>query len=113
MRKGVLSMRKYQWIVIIMLLGFVFSVAGCNRVQKVLQPAMPDPEPMQTETVEVPMETEIVEMPVEEMPENIGIGIFDTSVMAGHGLLTEAYVPGGRLTHIPDFDALTPFRHSL
>ena len=84
-----------------MLLGFVFSFASCNRMQKMLQPTMPDPEPM---------ETEIVEMPVEAMPQDEGIGIFDTSVMAGHGLLTEVYVPGGRLTHVPDFDTLTPFR---
>ena len=39
-----------------------------------------------------------------------GIGIFDTPVTAGNGLFTEAFVPGGRLTRVPDFDTLTPFR---
>ncbi len=92
-------MRKYQWVVILALISFVFAFVSCNRMQKVLQPTMPDPQPI-----------EMVEMPVEEIPQDEGIGIFDTSVMAGHGLLTEVYVPGGRLTHVPDFDTLTPFR---
>ena len=104
-------MRKCQWIVILVLIGCAISFASCQRIQKVMQPSMPDLEPIETEMVEPPLvEPPLVEPPLVEMPENQGIGIFDTSVMAGHGLLTEAYVPGGRLTRVPDFEALTPFR---
>ncbi len=39
-----------------------------------------------------------------------GIGIFDTEVVEGHGLLAEAYFPGVKLIRIPDFATLTPFR---
>ena len=42
--------------------------------------------------------------------QNQGIGIFDTDVTAGRGLVAEVYVPGVRLTRIPNFDTLTPFR---
>ena len=42
--------------------------------------------------------------------EEQGIGIFDTPVTAGNGLFTEAFVPGVRLTQVPDFDTLMPFR---
>ena len=37
-----------------------------------------------------------------------GLGIFDTDVMAGHGLIGEVYVPGGPIHRMPDFDLLTP-----
>lgn len=37
-----------------------------------------------------------------------GLGIFDTDVMAGHGLIGEVYVPGGQIHQMPDFDLLTP-----
>ena len=37
-----------------------------------------------------------------------GLGIFDTNVMAGHGLIGEVYVPGGTIHRMPDFDLLTP-----
>ena len=37
-----------------------------------------------------------------------GLGIFDTNVMSGHGLIAEVYVPGGRIHRMPDFDLLTP-----
>ena len=37
-----------------------------------------------------------------------GLGIFDTNVMAGHGLIGEVYVPGGPIHRMPDFDLLTP-----
>ena len=37
-----------------------------------------------------------------------GLGIFDTDVMAGHGLIGQVYVPGGPIHQMPDFDLLTP-----
>ena len=37
-----------------------------------------------------------------------GLGIFDTNVMTGHGLIGEVYVPGGQIHRMPDFDLLTP-----
>ena len=37
-----------------------------------------------------------------------GLGIFDTDVMPGHGLIGQVYVPGGRIHRMPDFDLLTP-----
>ena len=37
-----------------------------------------------------------------------GLGIFDTHVMSGHGLIGEVYVPGGQIHRMPDFDLLTP-----
>ena len=37
-----------------------------------------------------------------------GLGIFDTDVMPGHGLIGEVYVPGGQIHRMPDFDLLTP-----
>ena len=36
-----------------------------------------------------------------------GLGIFDTDVMPGHGLIGQIYVPGGRIHQMPDFDLLT------
>ena len=37
-----------------------------------------------------------------------GLGIFDTDVMPGHGLIGQVYVPGGPIHQMPDFDLLTP-----
>ena len=37
-----------------------------------------------------------------------GLGIFDTDVMPGHGLIGEVYVPGGQIHRMPDFELLTP-----
>ena len=37
-----------------------------------------------------------------------GLGIFDTNVMTGHGLIGEVYVPGGQIHRMPDFNLLTP-----
>lgn len=37
-----------------------------------------------------------------------GLGIFDTNVIPGHGLIGEVYVPGGQIHRMPDFDRLTP-----
>ena len=97
-------MRKYQWLVIVMLIGCIAAFASCRRMEQMMAPAMPEPEP--PEVVEPPVET----MPeVEMMPESEGIGIFDTNVMAGHGLEAEAFYPGVVLNQLPDFTTLTPF----
>ena len=37
-----------------------------------------------------------------------GLGIFDTDVMPGHGLIGQVYVPGGPIHRMPDFDLLIP-----
>jgi hypothetical protein len=37
-----------------------------------------------------------------------GLGIFDTDVMPGHGLIGQVYVPGIRIKRMPDFGALIP-----
>lgn len=37
-----------------------------------------------------------------------GLGIFDTNVMSGHGLIGQVYVPGGKIEQMPDFDLFTP-----
>lgn len=37
-----------------------------------------------------------------------GLGIFDTDVMPGHGLIGQVYVPGIIIERMPDFGALTP-----
>ena len=55
-------MRKCQWIVILVLIGCAVSFTSCQRIQKVLQPGMPDPEPIETKMVEPP----VVEPPVVE-----------------------------------------------
>ncbi len=39
---------------------------------------------------------------------NVGLGIFGTDVMPGHGLMGQVYVPGGLIHQMPDFDQLTP-----
>ena len=88
-------MRKYQWLVIVMLIGCVVAVAGCKRMERMMAPVVPDPEPT-------------VEPPVEMMPMDEGIGIFDTEVMEGHGLIAEAFYPGVVLKQLPDFSTLTP-----
>ena len=90
-------MRKYQWFVIVILIGCIVAFAGCKRMEQMVTPVMPDPEP-----------PEVVEPPVETMLENVGIGIFDTNVMEGQGLEAEAFKPGGILEQLPDFSTLTP-----
>lgn len=37
-----------------------------------------------------------------------GLGIFNTDVMPGHGLIAQVYVPGITIERMPDFGALTP-----
>ena len=50
------------------------------------------------------------EPPVEMMPMDEGLGIFNTEVMPGHGLIAEAFYPGYQLKQLPDFETLTPSR---
>ena len=77
---------------------FVVSFAGCDRIQRVL---LEEPEPVPTRDTRMEPET---------VPNNEGIGIFDTSVMTGHGLGAEVYIPGGEILQLPDFEPLTPVR---
>ena len=93
-------MRTHQWFTIGILIGCVVCFAGCDQLVKIFTPVTVEPEPVTVEP----------EPPAEEMPEDEGIGIFDTDVMAGHGLVAEVYVPGGKLVRLPDFETLTPFR---
>ena len=37
-----------------------------------------------------------------------GLGIFDTAVIPGHGLVGTVYVPGTRISQMPAFERLTP-----
>ena len=93
-------MRKYTWIAVVTLIACTIAFASCKRMEEMISPVVPDPEPP----------TEMVEPPVEMMPMDAeGIGIFDTNVMPGHGLIAEAFYPGVTLTQLPDFDTLTPF----
>ena len=46
-------MRKYQWIVIVMLIGCMVSFTGCERIPKIMEPLLPDAEPME-EMMEMP-----------------------------------------------------------
>ena len=92
-------MRKYTWLVVLALITCTIAFASCKRMEQMIAPVMPEPEPP----------TEMVEPPVEMMPTDEGIGIFDTNVMSGHGLIAEAFYPGVKLTMLPDFDTLTPF----
>ena len=39
---------------------------------------------------------------------DVGLGIFGTDVMPGHGLIGQVYVPGGVIHEMPDFEQLTP-----
>lgn len=39
---------------------------------------------------------------------DVGLGIFGTDVIPGHGLIGQVYVPGGVIQQMPDFDQLTP-----
>ena len=92
-------MRKYLWIAVIALIACTVYFTSCERIPKeTMDTIMPDPE-----------QVEPTEIPEEMMPTDEGIGIFDTDVMPGHGLIAEAFYPGVTLIQLPDFDTLTPF----
>ena len=64
-------MRKCQWIVILALIGCAISFAGCEKIPKMLEPVMPDAEPVE-EMMEMPVGPVTVmpdAEPVEEMME--------------------------------------------
>lgn len=70
-------MRKYQWFVIVILIGCIVSFAGCERIKQVVGPddvetTPPDtaPEMPEEPVVETPAdtETEMSEEPVDEAP---------------------------------------------
>ena len=63
-------MRKYQWIVIIALIGCMVSFSGCEEGQKMMEPLLPDAEPVEEMMEPEPTEmTTTVEPPVEPMVE--------------------------------------------
>ena len=51
-------MRKYQWLVIVALIGCMVSFAGCQRLERMLEPVLPEPEP-EVETVEPVLPDEV------------------------------------------------------
>ena len=52
--------------------------------------------------------TGVSEVGLETLDTVAGLGIFDTGVMPGHGLIGQVYVPGITIERMPDFGALTP-----
>ena len=52
--------------------------------------------------------TGVSEVGLETLDTVAGLGIFDTGVMPGHGLIGQVYVPGIIIERMPDFGALTP-----
>jgi hypothetical protein len=68
--QGVLSMRKYQWIfVIVALIGCAVFFTSCQRVGKMLEPVMPEPEPTETVEPAEPVEPLEEEQTIEPEPE--------------------------------------------
>ena len=76
-------MRKHQWIIVVALIGCMVSFTSCEKVPKMMEPLLPDAEPVEMvempteETVEMPVETTVMveppmvepEMPMAEIPE--------------------------------------------
>jgi hypothetical protein len=60
--------------------------------------------------IELTTESDPVEMSALTLPANVpkGLGIFDTMVLPGHGLLGEVYVPGRKIYRMPNFNTLKP-----
>ena len=58
-------MRKYQWLVIVMLIGCIAAFASCRRMEQMMAPAMSEPEPVETMPE---MEPEMPAEPVVETP---------------------------------------------
>ena len=52
--------------------------------------------------------TGVSEVGLETLDTVAGLGIFDTGVMPGHGLIGQVYVPGITIERMPDFGNLTP-----
>ena len=58
-------MRKYQWLIIVVLIGCMVSFTSCEKVPKMMEPLLPDVEP----EVAKPEPPEMVEIPVEPVEE--------------------------------------------
>ena len=63
-------MRKYSWIVVIMLIGCIVAFSSCRRMEEMIAPIMPDAEkvePTVPEPTEMPPEMmeEMMEMPID------------------------------------------------
>ena len=52
--------------------------------------------------------TGVSEVGLESLDTVAGLGIFDTGVMPGHGLIGQVYVPGITIERMPDFGDFTP-----
>ncbi len=89
-------MRKYAYLIVLTLIAGTVLFTSCKRMEEMISPVMPDAEKIEPPPEMMPMDAE-------------GIGIFDTNVMPGHGLIAEAFYPGVTLTQLPDFETLTPF----
>ena len=57
-----------------------------------------------------PPEPDIATAPLDVL---LGLGIFQTQVLPGQGLIAEVYVPGYPLYALPDFETLTPIHRFL
>lgn len=73
-------MRKYQWILVVALIGCVFSFSGCKRIQKVVLSEVPEPRP--AEMVTVPTEP-VVPMLEPETPAESPMGPVDVLIYTG------------------------------
>ena len=62
-------MRKYSWIMVIMLIGCIVAFASCKRMEQMMDPVMPDAEQVEPTDPEPTETMETVEPPTETMPE--------------------------------------------
>ena len=98
-------MKKYKWLILFTIpIAYMLMILSCSRGFDPLELIDPDSEPVYPVT---PTPPEM--MPPEMMPTDEGIGIFDTNVLPGHGLVAEAFLPGTQIVKLPDFDAFEPF----
>jgi roadblock/LC7 domain-containing protein len=98
-------MKMYKWLMFLTIpIACILVIGSCSRGFDPLDLVAPDPEPVFPVT---PTPPEM--MPPEMMPPDEGIGIFDTNILPGHGLVAEAFLPGTQIVKLPDFDAFEPF----
>ena len=84
-------MEKKQWIIIALLIGCIVCFVGCEKISNMMEPVLPDPEPMEMGTVptepvesmlepETPIEPPMVESQVPEIdPFTLQSDEFDSS----------------------------------
>ena len=100
-------MRKYSWIMVVMLIGCIVAFASCKRMEQMMKPALPDaeqvePTEMPEEMVETPPEPtetmETVEPPAEPMMET------EMPVETSPALTSYEYVPDAATLGLWHFD---------